>query len=116
METLGITPRQDANIPHSISRALAMLTDNAEWSDTTAFDVVWPVVKSFVDGLMENGGNLWNILYSHSSSEEIGDLFFNVIEKYINENLLQEDVFMFKCVKCNKVVENDRCIDCENIV
>ena len=93
-----------------------MLTDNAEWSDTTAFDVVWPVVKSFVDGLMENGGNLWNILYSHSSSEEIGDLFFNVIEKYINENLLQEDVFMFKCVKCNKVVENDRCIDCENIV
>ena len=120
METYGVTPRQRANIPHSISIALSLLTENTAWSDTAAFDVVWPVVESFVDGLMENGGNLWNILYSHSSSEEIGDLFFNVIEKYINENLLQEDVFMFKCVKCNKVDdyvdENNRCIDCENIV
>jgi hypothetical protein len=120
METLGVTPRQCDDIPESISDALTLLTENTAWSDTTAFDVVWPVVESFVGGLMENGGNLWNILYSHSSSEEIGDLFFDIIEKYINENLLQEDVFMFKCVKCNKVDdyvdENNRCIDCENIV
>lgn len=118
METFGVTPGQSTDIPHSISRALTILTDDAAWSDTAAYDVVWPVVESFVGGLMENERKLWNILYSHSSSEEMGDLFFNVIEKYINEYLLQEDVFMFKCVKCNKVDdyvdENNRCIDCEN--
>jgi hypothetical protein len=119
METFGVTPRQRANIPRSISRALAILTDDAAWSDTTTFGVVWPVVESFVGGLMKNEGKLWNVLYSHSSSEEMGDLFFNVIEKYINEKLLITDVFMFRCVGCNKVVEyvdeNNRCRVCENI-
>lgn len=121
METFGTTARQQANIPHSISRALTMLIDNTEWADTVAFDIIWPAIECFVESLMENEKRLWNILYSYSSSEEIGDLFFNFIEKYINENLLQEDVFMFKCIKCNKIVndfidENDMCIDCENIV
>jgi hypothetical protein len=120
METFGITPGQNANIPYSISRALETLTGNAAWADTAAFDIVWPALECFVDGLMENEKRLWNILYSHSSSEEIGDLFFNVIKRYIDDHLLLDDVFTFKCVKCHKVVdyveENDRCIDCENIV
>lgn len=119
MDTFGITPHQASEIPRSISRALEMLTGNAAWADTAAFDIVWPALECFVDGLMKNEKRLWNILYSHSSSEEIGDLFFNVIEKYIDEHLLVDDVFMFRCVKCHKVVnhveENDRCTDCEKI-
>tara|TARA_R110002072_G_scaffold260935_1_gene419545 strand:+ start:8 stop:373 length:366 start_codon:yes stop_codon:yes gene_type:complete len=78
LSAIGFTPRQRERIPYGISAALYTMSDDIDWSDRTAYDVIWPMVEIYIESLIQTGDMLAN-----SSSQHIGNLIYNLIEKYL---------------------------------
>jgi hypothetical protein len=71
LSTLGFTQRQRDRIPYGISAALYTLTDDIDWSDRTAYEVIWPMVEISVESLIQT---------DDISSRHIGNFMYNLIK------------------------------------
>ncbi len=88
LSTLGFTQRQRDRIPYGISAALYTLTDDIDWSDRTAYDVIWPMVEISIESLIQTDDMLANL-----SSRHIGNFMYNLIEKYLSEMMPSSNSF-----------------------
>ena len=116
MSWRGLTSRQQAAIEYCLCEGLTRLTKNSEWSEKTAYQVVYGI-RGFINGFMET--NTWNAIRNVLSSRQVSDIIINNIRWQLGvdhyPNLLG-GIAQFKCVQCGKIYdfvkEDDKCVEC----
>lgn len=113
MSYQGITFRQENAINECVYEHLHRGTQNVEWSDTVASDVVYSV-RAMFNALMRT--HMWLFIYKLMDPPDIVELIYEHVKWYLDDDLhspcVLDDIPEFVCTMCGRVDSyvNDECV------
>jgi hypothetical protein len=116
MKSMGITIRQSMFITDYIRDALLLLTQNKEWSENVAFEII-NGIKSFVESMIKIG--IWENTYNELTNVQLANMIYLNIEYQLDDDThspcILEEIPQYTCEQCKKkdnYLEKNRCYDC----
>jgi hypothetical protein len=120
MSYQGLTFRQENALTECVYEHLYKGTNNREWSEKIANDVVYSLRTMFAS---LHKTQLWAFIYQLLRPEDISELIYEHVRWYLDDDshspCVIEDLPEFVCDTCHAIVdyvnETQMCIDCEII-
>ena len=82
MSDWGLTPRQKLHIKDTIFHGLIKLTNDSNWSNNTAYYVMWGIEGS-INSMMKI--NIWEDFYNTYTSTQLADWIYKNIEYQLDD-------------------------------
>ena len=95
----GLTPRQKLHIKDNIVHGLTKLTNDAEWSDNTAYYVMWGIEGS-INSMMKI--NIWEDFYNTYTSTQLADWIYKNLEYQLGDDEHSPCHLDWKCDEIKK--------------